>query len=198
MSPYIIEQNQEKRKKQEPHVTHSGIMGIRNPSQPQTTNEKTVRILEYTRDMSNASFINAIAKMMVSRANIDYKKDIIPRIAEIKQAELDKERRRLEDIQKEEERRSTQPFAIFEDFYSATRGGHKEEISKYSTWQVKDLALLLDKVNAYDPPRLHHRQIKREVVAYIRNTIIRKQAQPEPQPSKSLKIGRIGKFLKRK
>lgn len=192
--PYIIEQNQEKRKKQEPHVTHSGIMGVRYLSQPQTAEEKTVKIIEYTRDMSDESFINAVAKMMMSRQNVDYKRNVVPRIESIKQAKLAKETKRLQDIERQNTARNTQPYKLLEDFWDSTRGGYTMELTPYQQMSVKKLGLLLDMLEKYDPDKQHHRGIKGEVATWLRNLITKRQSLSEPEQPKgkhTLKIPRI-------
>lgn len=115
------------------------------------------------------------ARKDVTAKGVQREIDRLARQEERKRAKV--EQAHLETIR----RRNAQPFAIVEDFYE-DKYRKTNLLGKYTEWNVKQLGNLVETVKNYSPDRRHHRQIKSDVLVWLRNLIIEKQAQTEPEP----------------
>ena len=191
-SPHIIEppqKNRAKPKKKERKVrTFDHQEMYAKPS-------LIIQIRQNFERMTDEQVFAAVAPRLATIP--DWETGLKQAVEEIRQREEEKEQKRLEGNAEQEKRRKTQPYKVVEDYYDATRGGYTEQIREYNDYTLKQLVELLNQVSRYDPTRRLHQQIKHEVVSWLRNILIQKQAEAQANTTTEPKPSRFSRLLRR-
>lgn len=157
--------------------------------------EQAVTILS---GLGKEDFVHVIARAFRNRHNDVTFSEIEYTIEQLDRTQEEKHKHQ-EEIHRQIEKQKSEPnYAFLESFYSSQ--WHPEELEPFKKMTLKENLRLQAGLNSYKPEKRHHLEIKEKAIKWlqVQETKIQAQAQNEPQQSKSLKIARIGKFLKRK
>ena len=181
-SPHIIERPQKGRKKKERKERKVTIF---SPEQMYARPPKITQILQKTQHMSKEDKASVITELFAQSPDLNFEKDIVPRLEAMKQAKQRKELKVAKDAEADHEKFNDPRYVLLDNVFRTINVHEKGKLSAYYQMKTEDVLSLRNGLKTYECHAKALNTVKGQALQFLQNIILERQTQAQAEPKKS-------------